>query len=264
MRIVRFVFLIIVSVPFLAASVAQQTPASSAQALALLQQALAALNPGTPTTDVTLSGTAHSIAGGDDETGTATVKAVTGASRIDLNFPSGARSEIQNGNGSSPVGTWSGPDGVAHPISFHNLLTDPVWFFPQFPIAHRISGSGYLVSYVGHETLDSLAVEHIMISQTPIPQTPADTPTITHLSQMDYFLDSTTFLPVALTFSIHPDNNALLDIPIEVRFSDYRAVNGGQVPFRVQRLLNNGLVLDLQFDKALVNTGLSTSPFQVQ
>ncbi len=84
-----------------------------------------------------------------------------------------------------------------------------------------------------------------------------------HLSQMDFFLDSTTFLPAAVTFNIHPDNNALLDIPIEVRFSDYRAVKGVQVPFHIQKFLNNGLILDLQFTTAVLNAGLGASQFQV-
>jgi hypothetical protein len=84
-----------------------------------------------------------------------------------------------------------------------------------------------------------------------------------HLSKMDFFLDPTTFLPAAVTFNIHPDNDAGLDIPIEVRFSDYRAVNGVQVPFHVQKFLNNSLVLDLQFATAVLNTGLAASQFQV-
>src|SRR5260370_26301954 len=159
---------------------------------------------------------------------------------------------------------WSGPDGVAHAISSHNLLTDPVWFFPAFPVAHGLSGSGYLVTYVGQETREGQAVEHLMISQTSPVQSPAGAPTLAHLSQMDFFLDSTTFLPAAVTFNIHPDNDAGLDIPIEIRFSDYRAVNGVQIPFRVQKFLNNGLVLDLQFATAVLNTGLAATQFQVQ
>jgi propanediol dehydratase large subunit len=142
-RIVRFVLLIIISISVVGMSVAQQTSVSTAQAINLLQTARAALNPGTPTTDVTLSGSARYIVGGDDETGTAVLKAVAGASRIDLSFPSGTRSEIENGyaNGASaPSGSWSGPDGVVHTISFHNLFTDPVWFFPVFPITHGLSG----------------------------------------------------------------------------------------------------------------------------
>jgi hypothetical protein len=84
-----------------------------------------------------------------------------------------------------------------------------------------------------------------------------------HLSQMDFFLDATTFLPVATTFNIHPDDDAGLDIPIEARFSDYRTVSGAQIPFHVQKFLNNGLILDLQFATAVLNTGLTASQFQV-
>jgi len=45
---------------------------------------------------------------------------------------------------------------------------------------------------------------------------------VQRLSQTDLYLDSTTLLPAAMTFNIHPDDNALLDIPIEIHFSEYR------------------------------------------
>jgi hypothetical protein len=260
MRVPRPVILLGFFALSLLSAAAQQAPnATSPQAIQLLQRALSALSTGYPLQDVTLTGTARRIAGSDDETGTATLKAIAGASRIDLNLSSGPRSEIYNSSGGSPAGTWSGPDGVSHPISFHNLLTDSAWFFPAFPIAHGVSGS--LVTYVGHETRDGQAVEHLTISQSLAVQEPAGAATLAHLSQMDFFLDSTTFLPAAVTFNIHPDNNALLDIPIEVRFSDYRAVNGVQIPFHVQKFLNNGLILDLTFQNATLNTGLTASSF---
>src|SRR6266436_4088545 len=237
---------------------AQQTTTQAGQASVFLQSALAALAGANPVTDVTLSGTAHYIAGSDDESGTATLKAVSGASRVDLNLSSGTRSEVWNNLSGSPVGTWSGPDGVSHPISFHNLLLiDPAWFSPAFPVSRGLS-SGYVATYVGQETLDSLAVQHLSISQQPAD--PSDSAAMfRHLSQVDLYLDSSTFLPVAMTFNIHPDDNELLDIPIEVRFSDYRSVSGAQVPFHVQKFLNNGLILDLQFQTVTLNSGLTAS-----
>src|SRR6267154_5069568 len=135
MRVARFLLSFIVVCSFLIPSAAQQTISSSPQAVQYLQQALMTLSGNALTSDVTLSGTAHYIAGSDDETGTAVLKAMAGASRIDLNLSSGPRSEIQNTSGASPVGTWSGPDGVAHPMAIHNLLTEPAWFFPVFPIS---------------------------------------------------------------------------------------------------------------------------------
>jgi hypothetical protein len=80
---------------------------------------------------------------------------------------------------------------------------------------------------------------------------------------MEIYLNSASGLPVALTSNTQPDNNLLLDIPVEIRFSDYRAVNGAQVPFHVEKYLNNTLILDLHFDAVTLNTGLSVSDFQV-
>jgi len=180
---------------------------------------------------------------------------------MDLNLSSGPRSEIQNIVG-APVGTWSGPDGVAHTIANHNLLLiDPAWFFPLFPISCGLA-TGYTATYVGQETHNSIAVQHVSISQQPADSSDVSA-LLQHLSQVDLYLDSSTFLPVAMTFNVHPDDNELPDIPIEVRFADYRSVNGAQVPFHVQRFLNNGLILDLQLQTVTFNSGLTASSFSM-
>jgi hypothetical protein len=263
-RIVRFVFLVIVSIPFLTVSFAQQTSSSSAQAVKFLQQALVALSPGTPTTDVTLSGNAQYINGSDDETGAVTVKAVGADSSIVLALPSGTRSEVRLTSNGQPSGTWTGTDGISHKMPLHNLLTEPAWFFPLFAVSHGLMQSGYVATYVGQETRGDVSVQHLSISQifsgVPVGQLSRLQP----LSQIEIYLDSTTFLPNAVTFTIHPDNNELLDIPIEIFYSDYRVTNGVQVPFHVQRFLNNGLVLDLQFQNAALNSGLTASQFATQ
>jgi hypothetical protein len=261
MRFARLLLSFVLAGSLLIPTAVPQTT-TNPQAVQYLQRALAAISANTPLSDVTLSGSAHRIAGSDDETGTATLKAIAGASRIDLNLSSGPRSEIYNSSGGYPAGTWSGPDGVSHAISLHNLLTDPAWFFPAFPITHGLS-SGYGATYVGHETREGQAVEHLTIFQASGVQSPAGVPAMAHLSQMDFFIDSTTFLPASVTFNVHPDNNELLDIPIEVRFSDYRSVTGVQVPFHVEKYLNNSLILDLQFQNVTLNTGLTASSFSL-
>lgn len=247
----------------LTASATPQQVSSDPQALTLASNAYAVLTGSLAVTDATFTGTARRIAGSDDETGTVTLKAIaTGASRMDLSLPSGQRSEVWNASGTLPVGIWSGPDGISHSIAQHNLMTEPAWFFSTFAIARALS-TGYVAKYIGHETWNSVAVEHITLYQQS--STPAKTAALLkHLSQMDIYLDFSTLLPLAMTFNIHPDNDAGLDIPAEIRFSDYRAVNGTQVAFHVQKYLNNGLVLDLQFQSVTLNAGLSASIFSVQ
>ncbi len=242
------------------------TPASanSTQATALLSQSAAALTGGVAVTDVTLSGTARRIAGSDDESGTAVLKALaTGESRIDLTLPSGLRREVRALSNNCQVGIWTGPNGVAHPISNHNLMTDSSWFFPALTLARLLGSQSYVFSYVGAEARNGPPVQHLQIWQASTFQMPAHMPTPEHLSQMDLFLDSTTLLPAALTFNTHPDGDMGLDIPIEVRFSEYRIVNGAQVSFHVQKFLNKSLVLDLQFQTTALNTGLTSAAFGI-
>lgn len=254
-------FSLLLVFPVFAQRPSTSTTQSSPQALTLLQQSLGALQGNTPITDVTLSGTARRIAG-DDETGTATVKALSvGASRIDLSLPSGARTEITNISVSPFAGSWSGADGISHPMAYHNLLlADPTWFFPAFPISRGL-GTGHAAAYIAQETRNGQTVHHISLVQTPVVESPKGAPTIAHLSQIDFYLDATTLLPASATFNIHPDKDAGVDIPIEVRFSDYRNINGVQVPFHVQKSLRGVLFLDFQFTSVELNTGLSASEF---
>jgi hypothetical protein len=229
-----------------------------------LQSSLAALSANVTLTDVTLSGSVRRIAGSDDESGTAMLKALSsGAARTDLSLSSGTLSEIYNSSTSGPVGSWSGPDGKLHTIPFHNLLSEPAWFFPTFAISRRVSAD-YVVTDLGQETRNGRQVEHLSVSQNPPAQFPAGALSFQHLTQLDFYLDSQTFLPAAIAYNIHPDDNALLDIPVEIDFSDFRSVSGVQVPFHIQKFLNNSLLLDLQVQNAAFNSGLSASAFAIE
>jgi hypothetical protein len=248
-------------------SQAATTPSISTQAATVLGQSVSALAGSTSITDVTLTGTAERIAGSDDETGLVSLKAtVAGESRMDLTLSSGARSEIRSFDSSSnPIGAWSGPDGVQHAVSFHNLLTDSSWFFPALSLQRLANTSGVVWTYVGQETLNGQTVTHVSFTQA----SPAGAGTnvaagMEHLTQMDIYLNSTTLLPIAFSFATHPDDNELLDIPVQIQFSNYQSVSGVQIPFHVQKFLNGILLLDLQVQSATLNSGLSAGAFSVQ
>ena len=259
-----FSFILIVPNATPAPRTGPQTQQTSAVSTATLQAALVALSPKTTISDVTLSGLARRIAGSDDESGTVTLKALsTGAARCDLSLSSGTTSEIYNSSSSGPAGTWSGPDGVSHPMPFHNLLAEPAWFFPALAISRRLL-VGYVVADLGSETHNGEQAEHVSVSQKSSITAPPGAPSIQHLTQIDFFLDSATLLPAAISFNIHPDGNALLDIPVEIDFSDYRSISGVQIPFHIQKFLNGSLLLDIQLQNASVNSGVSASAFVTQ
>ena len=259
---VMVVLLLILAIPVLARQTAT-TAQTDPQAVTLLQNSLAALTGGRSLSDIALTGTARRIVGPTDESGTATYKAILGANRLDLTLSGGPRSEVMNSTTATPAGTWSGPDAVSHPMVLHNL-TNQASISPIFTLSALTPSQNFVVTLVGQETKSGHSVYHLSTSQR-FPQMAAKTAAIEqHLTQIEIFLDVSTSLPVALDFSTHPDNDAGLDIPVELLFSDYRSINGAQIPFHVQKFLNNSLLLDLQFTTAQLNNGLAASSFSVQ
>jgi len=243
---------------------AQQTTPGSAATSNYLQSALVQLTGGNALEDITLSGTVRRIAGSDDETGTVVAAAiVSDASRIDCVFPSGPAVEIRNDSQAPPFGTWSGPDGVAHAMAFHNVLAEPVWFSPAIALVHALSATDYTFAYIGHETRGTQGVEHYSVWRN-LPDPRNMSQIRTDISEFQIYLDSSNLLPVSMEFNIHPDNNAGLAIPVDVEFSDYQMVTGAQVPFQVQKYVNGSMVLVLQFESASINSGLPASQFAAQ
>jgi hypothetical protein len=244
-----------------------QTAAASPQALVLLQKSLATMVGNASISDVTLSGSARHIAGSLDESGTITLRALaTGESRLDLDLPSGARSETSTNSPSGPVGAWRGADQVAHAIPQHNLWSDSSWFFPEFTLG-RWLGPGYSITYIGHETWNGQEVEHLSaVRQFQVSGAPAgwSPETLQQLTINHIYLDSSTLLPVGIAFDLHPDHNQTIAIPVEIRLSDYRNQGGVLVPFHIQKLFNNGLDLDIQISAVNLDAGLSATLFSVQ
>ena len=254
---------------FVASLSVAQTPTSSSTSspapsgLSVLQSSFQALTGNTTIADVTLTGSAEWIAGSDEETGTATYKATAGANRLDMTFSGGSRSEFRSSDSTGPTGAWIGLNGVSQPISNHNLLVDPGWF-PIFTLGNIISSGNSVLVYIGRETRNDVSVIHLRSSQQ-FPNVAANSSSIyPHLTQIDIYLDSSTLLPVSYLFNDHPDNNAAADISTEIRYSDYRNVSGSQVPFHLQKFINNSLTVDIQVQNASLNTGVTISPVTVQ
>ncbi len=259
LRVFTIVFLIstLASGIGVAQTIAQRDPA----AVGLAAQSLKAAVGITPLSDVVLQGTVMYVAGSDEETGTFTLEARGNLeNRIVLNLSGGQRQEIRNG----PSGTWIGPDGVGHPIATHNCWTDPSWFFPALSLQAALSDPQLALIYVAQESRDGLAVQHLQFSRILPGQTPSMTAEIQRLSLVDLYLEVASYLPLALAFKTHPDDDLNLDIPVEVQFGDYRLVNGVKVPFHVQKSLQGSLLLDINLSGAVFNSGLSDSLFAVQ
>jgi hypothetical protein len=235
-----------------------KNPASNSQALTLAAQSISALTGGTVIRDVTLTGTVTWIAGSDSETGTGTLMALgPGESRMDLLLSSGTRTEIRDASTGTPLGKWFAPRGASGKFPFHNCETDAVWFFPA--LSSLAGGSNVVLDYIGEEDRSGEKVQHIR-SYVYQPFQSSVVAAL-HLSTMDFYLDSNTFLPSAITFNVHPDNNAVSSIPIEVDFANYETVNDVLVPMHIQKYMQGTLMIDLMVSGAVFNSGISSSNF---
>jgi hypothetical protein len=240
---------------FSAAVFAQGPPIGDRQAVVLAGQTISAMLGHTSIRDVTLTGT---VTWDSADTGTITLKALgTGESRMDLALTSGTRVEIRDASKGAPQGRWIATNGGRGEFASHNTLTDAVWFFPALGSLARASKED--LTYIGRETRRGLTVEHVQTSVMQ-PRFPTNI-SFRQLSQMDFYLDATTLLPVATTFNTHPDNDLLNNLPVEVDFSDYRKIDGVVVPMRIQRYQQGNLMLEIELSGASFNTGLSPSDF---
>jgi hypothetical protein len=145
----------------------------------------------------------------------------------------------------------------------HNCRINASWFFPQLSALAETADAEQIFLYVGLEKRNGLPVHHLQTLR----YAPAKRPDITAIRQavstMDIYLDSTSLLPLAFAFNIHPDDDALTNIAVEVDFYNYQSVGGVLVPFRIQKRIWNGLALDLSVTNAAFNTGLPDALFTI-
>ncbi len=266
MTLKRLALVICLLFTFLPALAQQPVPTipvtKDPQAVSLATASLAALSATLQISDVTLTGTGTRVAGSDVQSGNFTLKGLgTGDSRLDLNLAGGLRSEIRNDTSGTPQGFVISPGTSALPIAQHNCMTSASWFFPALSVLAQTSDSIVSVAFVGQETKIGAPVNHIRFWIQSPSLSAADNTTLGQLTQTDFYLDSTSHLPVAIVFNTHPDNDALTNIVVEVDFSSYQSVNGVLVPFRIQKLLNNSLTLDLTVTSVGVNQGLTATDF---
>jgi hypothetical protein len=237
-----------------------QPPVSDPRVLSLVSLSITALTGGTGISDVTLSGTAAWSNGTKSETASATLMAKgSGESRFDMTLSAGHRSEIRNDGSSSALGEVLLSDGSVLQWSPQNCMVNAAWFFPQLSVLAETANSSLIFSYVGQESRNGQAVQHIQSYQYASTNTAA----VQQWSTMDIYMDAASLLPTAFVFNTFSTDGSQT-IPVEVDFSNYQTVGGVQVPFRIQRYVAGNLGFDFSVASARFNTGLQDSLFAIQ
>jgi len=137
------------------------------------------------------------------------------------------------------------------------------WFFPALSSLSGVDPS-VVLKYVGLENRSGTSVQHLQ-SYRYVPAKLASTSTLLQQqSTVNFYLDTSSSLPVSTTFNVHPDDDSSVSLTIEVDFSTYQLSDGAQIPMHIQRYMQGGLVLDLVVTGISLNSGLQDSSFTIQ
>jgi hypothetical protein len=258
--------MLLVAVLALSCSVCAQTqvPSSDPQAISLAAKSMSAMTGGASIADIMLNGTTASLMNSVPDSGTVTMVAKgPNQSRVDFSLSAGKRNEIRSLVNGIPQGAWTNADGQSHRYAGHNCWTDAVWFFPVLSTLAR-ADSNVVLTYVGLENHEGVSVQHLRLYRYIPAKSPQITAVVQQLSTVDFYLDATSLLPLAIAFQTHPDDDQNPNLPVEVRFANYRNVNNVLAPLHIQKLLDGSPILDIVITTAEFNTDIPDSLFGLQ
>jgi hypothetical protein len=114
----------------------------------------------------------------------------------------------------------------------------------------------FSITYKGVVQLDGNSVHDVQVQRVLPGQTQPDSMTEYHT--IDFFIDTTT-LQIVMT-----QDNVPKHIVHQVRYSDYRPVNGVLVPFSIGEQMGGQGTRDIHLSQISFNTGLQDSAFALQ
>lgn len=265
MRFATPVSAVLFSLIFTDSLLAQQTTTSTVQrdpqAIVLLQQSLNAAGGASAIAairDYAGSGTITYFWAGKEVRGEVQVYSKGIAQfRLDATLPDGVRSwAISNQAGSVRETT-----GYTHEIPFHNAIDFGGLTLPYSLMSAALNDPSSTIQYVGPAVKNGRNAYQVRVQSIPIDFEPSGL--LRHLSTKDIFIDTNTFQVLSTLDMVHPDQDFYQEIPHEIAFSDYRAVNGVLLPFTFQETVASQHTWTIFLNSINVNSGLSDAKFQL-
>lgn len=226
---------------------------NSAATLASINQAF---SEGKPVARVDLTGNATWILGNGEDSGSVSLSvSQDGSATMSLTLGSGNRVESSLGSGLDTQCQWVDKGGQSHATSTANCWKPAVWFLPDFSLQPTQIKGAVSVDDLGEGTVGSSpdTLRHLQARFDLPTKSGKEAQGIARWSMTDLGVDPSTYLPSILAYTVVPDNGVESSIAVEVRYGNYRQVEGVQIPFSIQRYLNGSLQLDITLSGAQVN-----------
>ncbi len=244
------------SAPVVGQQVAPQAPQRDPQAIAILQQSLAAMGR-VPPADSVATGAVVTVAGSTTEHGTVRILTRgTEQTSEQLQMPGGVRSLTYSQGQARHI-----EGATARSLQMELVVTSQCPDFPLPILAGALNNAQTALQYVGPETLDGVSVHHIRLWST---FADAKLQHLAEFSTKDVWLDAASGLPRKLAFEQRAARGAAPRIPFEVFYSDYRSVSGVLYPFLIKKSLNGTPWTTITIANVTFNTALTDADFPVR
>jgi hypothetical protein len=263
MRSSRFASAVVLTLS-VASVAAQQTsppttsaPARDAQAVVLLQQAIAAMATSTPA-DSSATGTVTVVEGSTTQTGSIQILTL-GASYTSetQNLTDGQRSVVYS-NGDALESTAA--QSANPPLEL--IVTDQCADFPLPLLQAFLNSADESITYVGPEVQNGQAVQHVRVWNTF--QSKPSLQQLATFSTRDIWISAASGLPVEIAYTRRAGGGSVPGAPIAIFYSNYTNVNGVLYPFQINKSLNGTPWTIISISGVSFNNGLAASQFQVE
>jgi hypothetical protein len=178
--------------------------------------------------------------------------------RQDANLPTGVRSlAISQGKMNQKL-----EDGGVLLMNTIPPLSPSSLAFPYPLLIGALTRPGYSVSYIGIVQIDGHSAHDIRV-QPFLPDTVDAKDLIAALQATDFLIDTSTFQILMIQDMIRTIRDMSVGHLHEIRFSDYRNVNGVLAPFSVNETIGGQKARDITLDNIRFNSGLLDTDFQL-
>ena len=232
-------------------------PTRDPTAIAFLQKSVAAMALSAPL-DSSATGNITVVEGSTTESGSISIQTFgTGDTAETIDLPHGRRAVVYSYGDATEV---NGTQSTHPPVEL--IVVDQCADFPLPLLSAILANPEEASHYLGEETLNGRSVEHIQVWNSF-----ASKPRLQKLASFslrDIWVDSTSHLPVRISYSRRAGEGAVPAIPVAISFSDYKNVNGVLYPFQINKSYNGTPWQTITIQNVSFNTGLTDAQFQTE
>jgi hypothetical protein len=232
-------------------------PLKDPQAIAALQQTVAAIGTSFPL-DSVASGSIQTTAGSQESQGTIQILTKGFAeTSVQISLPDGTRTTIYaNGQANDVIGSTV----TVQPLEL--VVTSQAPEFPFAFLAALLNDPDTSFQYVGLETSNGLSLQHIKTWDSYASQPALQS--LSSFSTRDIWIDAVTGLPQRISYARKPAQGAVPSVAVDVFYSNYQRFSGGLYPLTIQESVNGTPWATISIQTVSFNTGLTDSSFPVQ